>query len=241
MSPPDDLDVLVIGGGPAGSSMATHLVRAGLRVLVVDKARHPRFHVGESLLPQSAPLLRELGVWEQLETGGFRRKWGAHFMFEPDGGASHISFAGQLGKSPPRAFQVRRARFDEILLRNAASAGAAVREGVEARRVLFDGERATGALVRDDDGREEEIHARVVVDASGRDTLLGGQLALRERDPELRQAALFSHYRGARLGLGHEGGDILVVGGPVGWYWMIPLDAETTSVGVVFPGGVMAE
>ena len=81
----------------------------------------------------------------------------------------------------------------------------------------------------------------MIFDATGREALLGGQLKLRERDPVLRQAAMFSHYRGARMGLGKDGGDILVVGGPAGWYWMIPLDAETTSVGVVFPGGVMAE
>jgi flavin-dependent dehydrogenase len=107
--------------------------------------------------------------------------------------------------------------------------------------VTFDGERATGVRVRNADGSEETVAARVVFDATGREALLGGQLKLRERDPVLRQAAMFSHYRGARMALGKEGGDILVVGGPAGWYWMIPLDAETTSVGVVFPGAVMAE
>jgi 2-polyprenyl-6-methoxyphenol hydroxylase-like FAD-dependent oxidoreductase len=95
--------------------------------------------------------------------------------------------------------------------------------------------------LRDEGGGAEEVAALLVVDASGRDAFLGGQLGLRERDPALRQVAMFSHYRGARLGLGRDGGDILVVGAPLGWYWMIPLDAETASVGVVFPGRIAAE
>jgi len=237
-----ELDVVVVGGGPAGSTAGALLARAGRKVRIYDRERFPRFHVGESLLPQSEPLLRRLGVWEQLAAAGFQRKWGAHFTFEPDGGSNRITFAGGLGrKPPPQAFQVRRAEFDHLLLRNAAAQGAEIHEGVEVQTVRFDGDRAVGVRVRRADGVEEDVDARVVFDATGREAMLGGQLKIRERDPVLRQAAMFSHYRGARMGLGREGGDILVVGGPAGWYWMIPLDAETTSVGVVFPGGVMAE
>ncbi len=181
-------------------------------------------------------------MWDRIGAEGFQRKWGAHFTFEPDGGSNHITFAGGVGrKPPPQAFQVRRAEFDHLLLRNAAEQGADVREGVDVLAVRFDGDRATGVRVRHADGREEDVTAKVVFDATGREAMLGGQLKIRERDPVLRQAAMFSHYRGARMALGRDGGDILVVGGPAGWYWMIPLDAETTSVGVVFPGGVMAE
>ncbi|HEV8629809.1 MAG TPA: NAD(P)/FAD-dependent oxidoreductase [Thermoanaerobaculia bacterium] len=237
----NELDAIVIGGGPAGSTVSALLAREGLAVRVYDRERHPRFHVGESLLPMSAPLLRRLGVWEAVGGAGFQRKWGAHFRFEPDGGAASITFAGGLGRAPqPQAFQVRRAEFDNLLLRHAAAQGVDVQEGVTVSRVAFDGERAVGVVLRRGDGSEQEVRAKVVIDATGRDALLGGQLGIRTRDPQLRQAALFSHYRGARMALGREGGDILVVGGPKGWYWMIPLDAETTSVGVVFPGGVMA-
>jgi flavin-dependent dehydrogenase len=237
-----ELDAIVIGGGPAGSTAAALLARAGRSVRVYDRERFPRFHVGESLLPHSEPLLRRLGVWDRIGAHGFQRKWGAHFAFEPDGGSNHIAFARGVGRRPPpQAFQVRRAEFDHLLLQNAAEQGADVREGVEVLAVRFDGDRATGVRVRHADGAEEDVAAKVVFDATGREAMLGGQLRIRERDPVLRQAAMFSHYRGARLGLGRDGGDILVVGGPAGWYWMIPLDAETASVGVVFPGGVMAE
>jgi flavin-dependent dehydrogenase len=235
------VEVLVVGGGPAGSTVATLLARAGRTVMVCDRERFPRFHVGESLLPQSVPLFRRLGVWEQLLTGPFQRKWGAQFCFEPEGRGSRIEFGRGLDPGNPMSFQVRRAELDHLLLRNAAASGAEVREGVTVRAVRFAGERATGALLRDEAGGEEEVAARLVVDASGRDAFLGGQLGLRERDPALRQMAMFSHFRGARMGLGRDGGDILVVGAPLGWYWMIPLDAETTSVGVVFPGRIAAE
>jgi flavin-dependent dehydrogenase len=236
-----DTDVLVIGGGPAGSTAGALLAEAGHRVTIVDRERFPRFHVGESLLPQSAPLLRRLGVWEQLLAAGFQRKWGAHFRFEPEGAGSQVVFARGLDPGNPMSFQVRRAEFDQLLLKNAAAKGAEVREGITVREVLFAGQRAVGARLVDAAGREQEVAAKVVVDATGRDAFLGGQLGLRERDPALRQMAMFSHYRGARMGLGRDGGDILVVGGPVGWYWLIPLDAETTSVGVVYPGSIAAE
>jgi flavin-dependent dehydrogenase len=235
------IDVLVVGGGPAGSATAALLAQSGLAVTLCDRERFPRFHVGESLLPQSAPLLRRLGVWEQLLGAAFQRKWGAHFLFEPEGSGSNVVFARGLDRRNPMSFQVRRAEFDHLLLRNAAARGVEVREGVTVEEVRFDGERAVGARVLDAAGVRAELAARVVIDATGRDAFLGGQLGLRERDPALRQIAMFSHYRGARMGLGRDGGDILVVGGPVGWYWMIPLDEQTTSVGVVYPGRIAAE
>ena len=231
--------MLVIGGGPGGSTAAALLAVAGHRVVLCEREHFPRFHVGESLLPQSAPVLRRLGVWEKLSAAGFQPKWGAHFRFEPEGAVSRFQFVNGLDPRNVQSFQVRRAAFDHLLLQNAVARGVTLREA-EVVEVLFEGERAVGARLRDGGG-EEVVTARAVVDATGRDTLLGKQLGLRERDPELRQVAVFSHFRGAAMALGRDGGDILVVGGPAGWYWMIPLDAETTSVGVVAPGSVMLQ
>ena len=237
----DSTEVLIIGGGPAGSTAAALLASAGRSVTVVEKERFPRFHIGESLLPYSAPIFRRLGVWERLESHGFQRKHGAQFVFEPGRRVSRLDFQNSLDRDLPLAFQVRRAELDKLLLDNARERGAEVLEGLSVDRVLFDGNRATGAEVSDSTGITRSLRARVVIDATGRDTLLGRQLGLKRKDEILRQAALFGHFKNAKMGLGPDGGDILVVGGEYGWFWMIPLDKETTSVGVVFPSRVLKE
>ena len=238
--PTREVDVLVIGGGPAGSTAATLLAEAGRRVLVVDRERFPHFHIGESLLPYSVRLFERLGVWQRMLDHGFQRKWGAHFLFEPGMEEVRLDFTRGLDREYPMALQVRRAELDHMLLGRSREAGAEVLEGTAVTRVLFAGERAVGAELRGEAGAFT-VRARMVLDASGRDTVLGKQLGLKRRDKELSQAALFAHYDGALMGLGPDGGDILVVGGPYGWFWLIPLDAETTSVGLVFPGRVMRE
>lgn len=235
----DSTEVLIVGGGPAGSTAAALLAAAGRSVTVIEKERFPRFHIGESLLPYSAPLFRRLGVWDRLQNQGFQRKLGAQFIFEPGQRASRLDFQKSLDRDLSLAFQVRRAELDQLLLDNARDQGAEALEGLSVDRVLFEESRAVGAEVRDAEGNLRVLRAKVVIDATGRDTLLGRQLGLKRKDEALRQAALFGHFKGAEMGLGPEGGDILVVGGEYGWFWLIPLDQDTTSVGVVFPSRVL--
>jgi flavin-dependent dehydrogenase len=235
-APPTVKDVVVIGGGPAGSCTAGFLAQAGRDVLVCEREVFPRFHIGESLLPASVPVLERLGVAGRLDAAGYQRKWGARFVFRQLGREVPVEFGRALGALPRRAWHVRRADFDHLLLNHAAELGAEVRQGVRVRRVRFDGERAVGVELERADGSLETVDAAVVVDASGRDTMIGAQLGTRERDPVLRQAALYAHYSGHGLGIGREGGDIVIVVDRDSWWWLIPLDAETISVGLVLSG-----
>jgi flavin-dependent dehydrogenase len=234
------VDVLVVGGGPAGSAVANLLARRGHRVLLAERERFPRFHIGESLLPYGTEILARLGVLEEVSAFA-QPKWGARFLFEPSGIGKAVVFGRGLSRRRKLAFQVRRSELDTVLLRAAARAGAEVREEHEVVTLLGEGESVRGAVLRDRQGVETAVAARLVVDASGRDSLLGHHLRIKQRDPELRQAALFSHFRGVDMGLGKDGGDILIVGTPHGWFWLIPLDQHTTSVGVVAPGEVLRQ
>jgi flavin-dependent dehydrogenase len=227
---PGDSDVLVIGGGPAGSTAATLLARRGWSVQLLEKARHPRFHIGESLLPMNLPVLERLGVMDAVERIGVR-KLAADF---PSGGAGYGSFrfARALDMQRDHAFQVRRSEFDELLFRNAAAAGVAAFEEAEVLAVerLPDGRHAARVRL---DGAERTLHARYVVDASGRDTLLGRQYGLKQANPRHRSAAMFAHYRGVQRRPGEDAGNITIYRLPRGWMWMIPLRDDVMSVGAV--------
>ena len=227
-------DAVVIGGGPGGSTVATVLARAGRKVTLLEREKFPRFHVGESLLPYNLPIFERLGVAEKVRSAGFREKRGAYFWNEESGGIRPVNFATGVDDKHPSAYQVKRADFDQLLLSHAEESGSEVREETAVARVLFEGDRAVGVIARPRGGTDEEIRARVVVDASGQDALLSRQLGTRRFDARLKRAALFAHHEGFRWPENHRPGDILLPVDRGVWYWIIPFSDETCSVGAVF-------
>jgi 2-polyprenyl-6-methoxyphenol hydroxylase-like FAD-dependent oxidoreductase len=227
-------DVIVIGGGPAGSTAGALLAGRGYRVRLLEKARHPRFHIGESLLPANLRLFDRLGVGDEVRKIGMV-KLGAEFVSpQHDNRMERFLFADAWDKSMPGAYQVRRSELDHLLLRHAATRGVDVVEGCQARDVAFLPDHS-GAVIRarHDDGREEACRARFVVDASGRDTLLANQFKTKKRNEKHNSSALFAHFRGAHRNPGEHEGNITVFWFEHGWFWFIPLMDGATSIGAV--------
>jgi flavin-dependent dehydrogenase len=229
---PEACDVAVIGGGPAGSTAATLLARRGYKVIALEKARHPRFHIGESLLPMNLPLFERLGVLDKVRALGVFKS-GADFEADNERGYNTFAFARAIGNSPPHAYQVWRQDFDKMLYEHARECGADAREGHEVLAVEQHGPRATRLDVRADDGRNYAIQARYVVDASGRDAFLAAKRHLRRKNREHQSAAIFGHFRGAEARLGEDAGNISIYRFDHGWMWMIPLPEGVMSVGAV--------
>ena len=236
-SPPVACDVLVVGGGPAGSTAAALLARRGYAVTLLERARHPRFHIGESLLPANLPLLETLGVADEVAALGMP-KWGIEFVSPWHEKPTRLDFSASWDKRLDHAYQVRRSEFDHVLIRRAAADGADVVEGCRVTDVAFarDGDRAgSGAVVtaRHDDGRTVRYDARMVVDASGRDTFLATRLGAKVRNREHNSAALYGHFENATRLPGRAEGNISIFWFEHGWFWFIPLSDGATSVGAV--------
>ncbi|HSY05249.1 MAG TPA: NAD(P)/FAD-dependent oxidoreductase [Steroidobacteraceae bacterium] len=228
----ESCDVAVIGGGPAGSTAAALLARRGYRVIALEKEHHPRFHIGESLLPMNLPLFERLGVLEQVRAlGVFKR--GADFEADNERGYNTFAFARAIGASPPHAFQVWRQDFDRMLFAHARACGASTREGHEAVQFEQRGPRDSRLEVRSDDGGNYHIQARYLIDASGRDAFLAAKKKLRRKNPEHQSAAIFGHFRGAQARTGEDAGNISMYRFAHGWMWMIPLPDAVMSVGAV--------
>ena len=227
-----ECDVLVIGGGPAGSTAATLLAEAGRDVLLVEKSAHPRFHIGESLLPRNAAVLERLGMLGAVQAMGVHKP-GAEFVSDRTGRSTAFAFRHALNPAYTHAWQVRRAEFDATLFANAARRGARTMERTRIAGIRFapNGGRAEGTAIGP--GGEALISPRFVLDASGRDAFLAGKLRLKDADKRNNTAALYAHFRSVERREGDLEGYISIHLAEDGWFWLIPLPGDVMSVGFV--------
>jgi flavin-dependent dehydrogenase len=230
-----DCDVVIVGGGPAGATAAASLARAGRRVIVLERDTFPRFHVGESLLASVNEVIDEIGAAEIVRNAGFTRKWGASFLTADGSVDRFVDFALAPAVPQPQTWQVPRARFDELLLRHAQHCGADVHEGFRVADIDFDDDGVTVRGTGSEHSRPR-VRARVIIDASGRASLLAHRFSLRLDEPGLANVAVFSHFAAVPRADGRRAGDIRVIARhDLGWFWMIPITDELMSVGVVLP------
>lgn len=225
-------DVVVIGGGPGGSTAATMLARKGWQVLLLEREHFPREHVGESLLPATLPVLEELGVLPAVQAAGFLPKQGATMVWgkNPDPWSWYFR---ETNQRYPHAYQVWRPDFDQLLLENSRSHGVDVREGYQVVDIHFDDGRTSGVRYTTADGATGEAEARWIVDASGQGALIGRKLDLRRWDPFFRNLAVYGYFSGAERLPEPDSGNIFIESYEHGWFWHIPLHTGWMSVGVV--------
>jgi flavin-dependent dehydrogenase len=234
-----DADVVVIGGGPAGSTVSTLIAERGFRVRLYERERFPRFHIGESLIPETYWVLRRLGMIEKLRESPFVRKHSVQFAGADGRYSAPFYFRDNKPHESSQTWQVVRSEFDAMMLDQARKRGVEANEGVRVREVLFDGDRAKGVVIQHPDGSLGEVGARVVVDAGGQSGMLMNRFGLRVWDPVLNKGAIWTYWRGAYRDTGRDEGATLVLqtGDRKGWFWYIPLHEDRVSVGVVRPFG----
>jgi geranylgeranyl reductase family protein len=241
-NPKNTYDVIVVGGGPAGSSIASILSREGLRVVLFEKEEFPRHHIGESLMTDTYWTFQRMGLLEKLKASPFVRKYSVQFA-NPAGKESRpFYFFEAMHHESAVTWQVTRAVFDKMLIEHAADQGAAVHQGAAVKQVLFEDDKAVGVEVQLKDGTRESFHSRVVVDATGQSAMLSNKFRWRVRDPKLKKAVLYSYFKGAHREPDLNGGATLVLRtqpGSGGWFWYIPLEDDLTSVGIVADPGYL--
>lgn len=246
----DQWDAIIIGGGPAGATCGTILAQHGRKVLLLEKAQFPRHHIGESLMPSTYWTFERLGVLEQLKRGDYVVKESVQFVNAEGKDSRPYFFPDRDPGEWSYTWQVKRDVFDQMMLDNARKHGVTVWMGAQARKVIFEGERAVGVQVKGGpaaagdstaEASTRDLSASVIVDASGQNALLSRQLDLRYPDERLRNAAIYSYYKGVRRDEGRNAGATLVISTPTldGWFWVIPLTNDITSVGVVAPPQIL--
>ncbi len=227
-------DVAVAGGGPAGTALATLLQRQGHRCLVLEGSTFPRYHIGESLIPHTYGVLDRLGLLAKLRQSHFPKKYSVRFVAPSGEESQPFYFFETIAGDRAQTWQVERAEFDQLCLDNALASGVEVRMGHWGEEVIFDNDRAVGLRARPGQGPSYDVRAQVVVDASGRATLIGTQLGLKGPVTGLRKASIWSYYRGGKRLAGVDEGETTVFMIPHrGWFWYIPLPDDIVSVGVV--------
>ncbi len=228
-------DIIVIGGGPSGSTAATILAQKGYSVELFERDHFPRFHIGESMIPNTYFALERTGLLNKMKGSHFIKKHSVQFINQKGRLSEPFYFADNKPHESSQTWQVRRSEFDKLSLDHARDNGVKVSEGARVIEVLFEGTRAVGIRVKPEDGPEREVRAKVVIDASGQSTLIIDRFGLREWDPQLKKAALWTYWKGARRDTGRDEGATLVIQteGKKGWFWYIPLHDDIVSVGVV--------
>jgi flavin-dependent dehydrogenase len=227
----------VIGGGPAGSTTSTLLAQRGLRVAVFERERFPRFHIGESLIPETYWVLKRLNMLPKMHRSHFVKKYSVQFVNAHGKLSAPFYFWDNKPHECSQTWQVVRSEFDQMLLENAREHGVDAQEGVHVLQVLFEGARAVGVRIKDAQGIRREVRASVVVDASGQAALLQNRFKLRLWDPVLNKGAIWTYWQGAYRDTGRDEGATMVLqtADRSGWFWYIPLHNDVVSVGVVAP------
>jgi flavin-dependent dehydrogenase len=232
-----DADVVVIGGGPAGSTVSTLAAQRGLKVKLFEREKFPRFHIGESLIPETYWVFERLKMLDKMKASPFIKKYSVQFVNSVGKESAPFYFNDNKPHDCSQTWQVIRSEFDKLMLDNAREQGVEVHQPARVLEVLFEGARAVGVRVQTESGSEVTIHAKVVVDASGQSTMLQSRLKLRLWDPVLNKGAIWSYWRGAYRDKGKDEGATVVIQttNRKGWWWYIPQHDQTVSLGVVAP------
>jgi flavin-dependent dehydrogenase len=239
MKPINLYDVVIIGGGPSGSAAGAQLAKSGKRVLILEKESFPRFTVGESLLPHGNDLLREIGVWDKMEQAGFLRKYGAEFSTGDGGRLKRFWFAKNLGQSREYTYQVERSQFDHLLLNHARDLGCEVLEQTKVQSLIQHDPKRVELECTGPHGTQI-FSSRWVIDASGRNSFAGCRVGLKRKSTQKnRRVAIYGHFEGVFRNSGKAEGHITIARLAEGWFWLIPLAGNRTSVGLVLPSEKM--